>query len=833
MNFINGHTAETEAPPEGHAPTTPTNNGPIRRLVHSWRRASHPDVPEDASMLHFNDLNWDPPSSPSSSTDSFDLSEKGPSGPRTYSSGFSTRSSDIDTDSQDGSQYKDEPHLKEADEEIDEESPYAEVRAAISNKDDPNMPVNTFRMWFMGGVFAVLMSGINHLMGFRWPSVGISAIVVQLLALPFGRGLEYLLPRRKFTTFGYTWSFNPGPFNIKEHTVITVMANLLYSDAYCTAITATQEIFYGQQLSYKYKITLILSTQLLGYSYAGLVRQYLVWPSSMIWPGALVECALLNTLHKNYGEKSNRHMSRYKFFFLVTAIGALYYFIPGFLFTALSMFTWVCWIAPTNQTVNALFGYQTGLGMGFLTFDWSMISWLSSPLVSPWWSEANVFAGFVFFMWFLAPIFYFTNVFYTKYLPISAAMAFDNTGAPYQVSAIISDGVFNQTAYEAYSPLYLPATFIISYGAQFASLSAIIVHVFLWYRHDIIRQFRRSVRDERDVHARLMSAYPEVPHWWYLTLGLVSFGFGVAAIKVFDTDFPVWALVLAIVMALCFIVPIGIIRAVTNQLVTINVFSQIVAGYLLPNRPIAVMLFKTFSFVSMAQGISFTSDLKVGHYMKIPPRTMFMAQVLATILAAFVITAVQDWMFANIDNICTPLAKGDFTCPQITTFATSSLVWGAIGPQRMFSKGSLYNPMLWFFLLGAIVPIPCYFLARRYPRSLWRYINMPLIFSSTAVMPPSSGINYSSWIMVGFIFQYFMRRFHFRWWMRYNYILSAALDSGAVIGALIVFFSLIMPNGGVELNWWGNTVWQKTFDAMGMPALTVTPPEIFGLQTWS
>ena len=71
-----------------------------------------------------------------------------------------------------------------------------------------------------------------------------------------------------------------------------------------------------------------------------------------------------------------------------------------------------------------------------------------------------------------------TNVFYTKYLPISAAMAFDNTGAPYQVSAIISDGVFNQTAYEAYSPLYLPATFIISYGAQFASLSAIIVHVF-------------------------------------------------------------------------------------------------------------------------------------------------------------------------------------------------------------------------------------------------------------------------------------------------------------------------------------------------------------------
>lgn len=57
-------------------------------------------------------------------------------------------------------------------------------------------------------------------------------------------------------------------------------------------------------------------------------------------------------------------------------------------------------------------------------------------------------------------------------------MAFDNTGAPYQVSAILTDGVFNETLYAAYSPLYLPSTFILSYGAQFASLTAILVHVF-------------------------------------------------------------------------------------------------------------------------------------------------------------------------------------------------------------------------------------------------------------------------------------------------------------------------------------------------------------------
>ena len=33
--------------------------------------------------------------------------------------------------------------------------------------------------------------------------------------------------------------------------------------------------------------------------------------------------------------------------------------------------------------INALFGYTNGLGMGLLTFDWSMIAYTSSPLVTP------------------------------------------------------------------------------------------------------------------------------------------------------------------------------------------------------------------------------------------------------------------------------------------------------------------------------------------------------------------------------------------------------------------------------------------------------------------
>lgn len=47
------------------------------------------------------------------------------------------------------------------------DSPYAEVRAAVANTDDPNMPVNTFRMWFLGLLFTILISGMNQFFNMR------------------------------------------------------------------------------------------------------------------------------------------------------------------------------------------------------------------------------------------------------------------------------------------------------------------------------------------------------------------------------------------------------------------------------------------------------------------------------------------------------------------------------------------------------------------------------------------------------------------------------------------------------------------------------------------
>ena len=126
--------------------------------------------------------------------------------------------------------------------------------------------------------------------------------------------------------------------------------------------------------------------------------------------------------------------------------------------------------------------------------------------------------------------------------------------------------------------------------------------------------------------------------------------------------------------AFAYTIPIGIILAITNQLIGLNVITELIIGYLLPGRPIAMMMFKTWGYISVIQGLSFISDFKLGHYMKIPPRPMFFCQVVATIVAGTAQLAVQAWLFSNVEDICSPTQKDGFICPATTVFGNASII---------------------------------------------------------------------------------------------------------------------------------------------------------------
>ena len=94
-----------------------------------------------------------------------------------------------------------------------------------------------------------------------------------------------------------------------------------------------------------------------------------------VWPANLVTCALFNTLHaQTYAGAGNRGgISRERFFLYALTGSTVWYFFPGYLFQALSYFSWVTWIAPDNIPVNQMFGYVHGMGMSLITFDWAQV----------------------------------------------------------------------------------------------------------------------------------------------------------------------------------------------------------------------------------------------------------------------------------------------------------------------------------------------------------------------------------------------------------------------------------------------------------------------------
>lgn len=230
--------------------------------------------------------------------------------------------------------------------------------------------------------------------------------------------------------------------------------------------------FYGFDIPTGFSIMAVICCQLGGYGIAGLSRVWLVEPATIIWPGVLSNVALLSSLHSRANAVADGwRITRIKFFMVVGGAAFVWYWFPGLIFTGLTYFTWICWIAPNNLAVNQVFGMVTGLGLFPLTFDWSMVAYNTNPLLSPHWAAVNVFAGFVVFFWIVTPGLFYTNTWFTSYLPLCTADVYDRFGQLYNTTKVITNNFFDQEKYEAYSPPYLPATFAFVYGLSFASIT--------------------------------------------------------------------------------------------------------------------------------------------------------------------------------------------------------------------------------------------------------------------------------------------------------------------------------------------------------------------------
>ena len=251
--------------------------------------------------------------------------------------------------------------------------------------------------------------------------------------------------------------------------------------------------------------------------------------------------------------------------------------------------------------VNQLFGGTTGLSIIPLTLDWTTITgFVGSPLIPPWFAISNTMIGVVVFYIFISCGLHYSGTWSAKFLPMSDSSTYDNTGASYNVTRILtSDFRLNLEAYKAYSPLFLSTTFALSYGLSFATIASLIVYVYLNHGKQIWQQYRNSTNEEPDIHMKLMRKYNEAPTWWYLGLFVIMVALSLITVLAFPTNLTWWAFFLALGISFTFSLPIGIIQAITNNQIGLNVLTEFVFGYIQLGRPLALMIFKTYSYITM------------------------------------------------------------------------------------------------------------------------------------------------------------------------------------------------------------------------------------------
>lgn len=447
-------------------------------------------------------------------------------------------------------------------------SPYPEVRAVTDLSDDPNEPVETIRSYTIAVIWLVIGAGINEFFSHRQPSIYLPSSVISVLMYPCGKLWELIMPNCNINFFGKKLPLNPGPYSYKEQMFALTLTTVGTSSVYVSYNIVTQVKFYHLKwISFGYQLLLTLSTQTMGFAFAGILRKFVIYPERAIWPSNLATLALNRALLKPERKEviNGWKISKYNFFWTCFLGMFAYYWLPGYLFTALSSFSWISWIAPYNFNLDVVTGSSAGLGLNPLsTFDWNVMQFLVNPLTMPFYATMNVFLGMVVGFFVVLGIYY-SNHKWSAYLPVNTNAIFTNTGESFDVTKILSNGVFDNTKYQKYSPPFYTAASLASYG----SFYMIYPFAFLFNSYKewdtikfalqfMVNDFKETFRDFSfrktfkmnsvnpvskfdDPQSRLMARYKEVPDWCYWSILVVSLIISILTVKIYpETKTPVW-----------------------------------------------------------------------------------------------------------------------------------------------------------------------------------------------------------------------------------------------------------------------------------------------------
>ena len=183
-------------------------------------------------------------------------------------------------------------------------------------------------------------------------------------------------------------------------------------------------------------------------------------------------------------------------------------------------------------------------------------------------------------------------------------------------------------------------------------------------------------------------------------------------------------------------------------------------------------------------------DLKLGQYTKLPPRVTFVMQTVGGVIGGILnYVIMQSVINGNRPILLAVQGTNTWSGQQVQTYNSNAITWGALA-KPLYSPGARYGFIPWMLIAGLGVPIPFWLLHRKWPRAGFNYVFTPVVVAELGFL--SVGIN-SSWmtsLAIAVFSQWYLRKYRPRWFRKYNFLLSAALDGGTQIMVFVYSFAV-------------------------------------------
>ena len=151
-------------------------------------------------------------------------------------------------------------------------------------------------------------------------------------------------------------------------------------------------------------------------------------------------------------------------------------------------------------------------------------------------------------------------------------------------------------------------------------IGALIAHAFLFWGGDVYKSLKESrARNYTDRHQQAMAKYKEASWTWYLAILVVSFFLGLVVVIKEDITLPWWGYLVALLLGTVVSPFSTILYGMMGNGIATNQLMKMVAGSLLPGRPLANLYFSAWSHSTIAQSLNLASDLKLGQYREWAP----------------------------------------------------------------------------------------------------------------------------------------------------------------------------------------------------------------------